>query len=183
MVTHPVTLYWHRADQLHFMVPTMQAETTTIFNIFGKLWTQHRPGIKPTKPLDQCWVPPIVFSPFTISRGLLRAYFRQEAPSGAPTPDPRGVISQAVHVQPLFSCIRNFYGRSTKPRISRVVSNSDSDQGTATTAHRTLGLMPTGTMTVVTPPSVTILYIEVAALIFMPPPHFRPQLHTYIALT
>ena len=41
MLTHPVTLYWHRADQLcfvvpmHFIVSTMQAGTTPIFNIFG----------------------------------------------------------------------------------------------------------------------------------------------------
>ena len=32
----------------------------------------------------------------------------------------------------------------TNPRISRVVSKSDSDHGTATTAHRTLGLTPAG---------------------------------------
>ena len=32
----------------------------------------------------------------------------------------------------------------TNPRISRVVSKSDSDQGTASTAHRTLGLTPVG---------------------------------------
>ena len=34
----------------------------------------------------------------------------------------------------------------TNPRIPRVVSKSDSDHGTATTAHRTLGLTPAGTI-------------------------------------
>ena len=34
----------------------------------------------------------------------------------------------------------------TNPRISPVVSKSDSDQGTATSAHRTLGLTPAGTI-------------------------------------
>ena len=34
----------------------------------------------------------------------------------------------------------------TNPRIPRVVSKSDSDHGSATTAHRTLGLTPAGTI-------------------------------------
>ena len=34
----------------------------------------------------------------------------------------------------------------SKPRIPRVVSKSDSDHGSATTAHRTLGLTPAGTI-------------------------------------
>ena len=37
-------------------------------------------------------------------------------------------------------------GEGSKPRIFRVVSKSDRDHGTATTAHRTLGLTPAGTM-------------------------------------
>ena len=37
-------------------------------------------------------------------------------------------------------------GEGTNPRIPRVVSKSDRDHGTATTAYRTLGLTPTGTI-------------------------------------
>ena len=37
-------------------------------------------------------------------------------------------------------------GPGTNPRIPLVVSKSDSDHGTATTAHRTLGLMPACTI-------------------------------------
>ena len=37
-------------------------------------------------------------------------------------------------------------GPGTNPRIPLVVSKSDSSHGTATTAHRTLGLMPAGTI-------------------------------------
>ena len=37
-------------------------------------------------------------------------------------------------------------GEGSNPRITRVVSKSDRDHRTATTAHRTLGLTPTGTI-------------------------------------
>ena len=37
-------------------------------------------------------------------------------------------------------------GPGTNPRIPLVVFKSDSDHGTATTAHRTLGLTPAGTI-------------------------------------
>ena len=37
-------------------------------------------------------------------------------------------------------------GAGSKPRIRRVVSKLDSDHGTATTADRTLGLPPAGTI-------------------------------------
>ena len=37
-------------------------------------------------------------------------------------------------------------GPGTNPRIPLVVSKSDSDHGTATAAHRTLGLTPAGTI-------------------------------------
>ena len=37
-------------------------------------------------------------------------------------------------------------GEGSKPRISCVVSKSDRDHGTATTAQKTLGLMPAGTI-------------------------------------
>ena len=37
-------------------------------------------------------------------------------------------------------------GEVSNPHIPRVVSKSDSNHGTATMAHRTLGLMPAGTI-------------------------------------
>ena len=35
-------------------------------------WTQHQPGIEPTNPLGQCWVPPMVA--LYNQQGLLRTY-------------------------------------------------------------------------------------------------------------
>ena len=49
-------------------------------------------------------------------------------------------------------------GPGTNQRISRVVSKSDSDHGTATTATEALGYRPRVLFAVVTSPSVTILY-------------------------
>ena len=56
----------------HFIVSTMQEETTPIFKHLWYDWTQQQPGIEPTNPLGQCWVPPIVA--FYDQQGLLRTY-------------------------------------------------------------------------------------------------------------
>ena len=71
-----------------FIVSTMQEETTPIFKRLWYDWTQQQPGIEPTNPLGQCWVPPILA--FYDQQGLLGTIRYQEAPSGAPTPDPHG---------------------------------------------------------------------------------------------
>ena len=55
---------------LFFIVSTMQEETTPIFKRLWYDWTQQQPGIEPTSPLGQCWVPPIVA--FYDQQGLLR---------------------------------------------------------------------------------------------------------------
>ena len=55
-----------------FIVSTMQEETTPIFKRLWYDWTQQQPGIEPTNPLGQCWVPPIVT--FYDQQGLLRTY-------------------------------------------------------------------------------------------------------------
>ena len=55
-----------------FIVSTMQEETTPIFKRLWYDWTQQQPGIEPTNPLGQCWVPPIVA--FYDQQGLLRTY-------------------------------------------------------------------------------------------------------------
>ena len=55
-----------------FIVSTMQEETTPIFKCLWYDWTQQQPGIEPTNPLGQCWVPPIVA--FYDQQGLLRTY-------------------------------------------------------------------------------------------------------------
>ena len=55
-----------------FIVSTMQEETTPIFKRLWYDWTQQQPGIKPTNPLGQCWVPPNVA--FHDQQGLLRTY-------------------------------------------------------------------------------------------------------------
>ena len=54
------------------IVSTMQEETTPIFKRLWYDWTQQQPGIEPTNPLGQCWVPPIVA--FYDQQGLLRTY-------------------------------------------------------------------------------------------------------------
>ena len=43
-----------------FIVSTMQEKTTPIFKRLWYDWTQQQPGIEPTNPLGQCWVPPMV---------------------------------------------------------------------------------------------------------------------------
>ena len=55
-----------------FIVSTMQEETTPIFKRFWYDWTQQQPGIEPTNPFGQCWVPLIVA--FYDQQGLLRSY-------------------------------------------------------------------------------------------------------------
>ena len=55
-----------------FIVCTMQEETTPIFKRLWYDWTQQQPGIGPTNPLGQCWVPPIVT--FYDQQRLLRNY-------------------------------------------------------------------------------------------------------------
>ena len=55
-----------------FIVSTMQEETTPLFKRLWYDWTQQQPGIEPTNPLGQCWVPPIVA--FYDQQGLLRTY-------------------------------------------------------------------------------------------------------------
>ena len=52
-------------------------------------------------------------------------------------------------------------GAGSNPRISRVVSKSDSNHRTASMAHRTLGLTPAVLFAIVTSPSVTILYLYI----------------------
>ena len=68
-----------------FIVSTMQEGTTPIFKRLWYDWTQQQPGIEPTNPLGQCWVP--LLSPFTISRGYWGPIRYQGAPSEAPTPE------------------------------------------------------------------------------------------------
>ena len=58
------------------------------FSVLGdriyELRWQQQPGIEPTNPLDQCWVPPIIA--FYDQQGLLRTY---SSPGGSiRTPDP-----------------------------------------------------------------------------------------------
>ena len=97
MLTHPVTLYWHWADQLCFVVPTsswvpcnLQAGTNHIFNVFGMIGPSTNRESNPWNHLVSAGSP--LSSPFTICRGHWGPIRHQGAPSGAPTPDPNGVI-------------------------------------------------------------------------------------------
>ena len=71
-----------------FIVSTMQEETIPIFKRLSYDWTKQEPGIEPTNPLGQCWVPPIVA--FYDQQGLLRTYSLPEGSIRNPTPDPHG---------------------------------------------------------------------------------------------
>ena len=74
-----------------FIVSTMQEETTPIFKRLWYDWTQQQPGIEPTNPLAQCWVPPIVA--FYDQQGLLRTYSLPGGSIRSPHPgSPRGYI-------------------------------------------------------------------------------------------
>ena len=76
---------------LSFIVSTMQEETTPIFKRLWYDWTQQQPGIEPTNPLGQCWVPPIVT--FYDQQGLLRTYSLPGGSIRIPHPgSPRGVF-------------------------------------------------------------------------------------------
>ena len=67
----------------------MQEETTPIFKRLWYDWTQQQPGIEPTNPLGQCWVPPIVA--FYDQQGLLRTYSLPGSSIRSPHPgSPRG---------------------------------------------------------------------------------------------
>ena len=71
------------------IVSTMQAGTTPIFKPLWYDWTQHQPGIEPTKPFGQCLVPPIVA--FYDQQGLLRTYSSTGGSIRSPHPgSPRG---------------------------------------------------------------------------------------------
>ena len=72
-----------------FIVSTMQEETTPIFKRLWYDWTQQQPGIEPTNPLGQCWVPPIVA--FYDQQELLRTYSSPGSSIRSPHPgSPRG---------------------------------------------------------------------------------------------
>ena len=72
-----------------FIVSTMQEETTPIFKRLWYDWTQQQPGIEPTNPLGQCWVPPIFA--FYDQQGLLRTYSSPGSSIRGPHPgSPRG---------------------------------------------------------------------------------------------
>ena len=76
-----------------FIVSTMQEETTPIFKRLWYDWTQQQPGIEPTNPLGQCWVPPIVA--FYAQQGLLRTYSLPGGSIRSPHPG-RSCFSQVV---------------------------------------------------------------------------------------
>ena len=56
------------------------------------------------------------------------------------------LICDVILVLETFTGLEQKNGAGSKACIPRVVSKPDSDHGTATTAHRTLGLTPAGTI-------------------------------------
>ena len=81
----------------------MQEETTLIFKRLWYDWTQQQPGIEPTNPLGQCWVPPIVA--FYDQQGLLRTYLLPGGSIRSPHPRSPRVKQQRRqdegHITPL----------------------------------------------------------------------------------
>ena len=91
MLTHPVTLYWHQANQLCFMVPPSswvpcKKRPLPFLNVFGMTGPSSNRESNPQILLVSARSP--LSSPFTISRGYWGPIRYQGAPSGAPTPDP-----------------------------------------------------------------------------------------------
>ena len=79
----------------HFIVNTIQAGITPIFKRLWYDWTQQQPGIEPTNPLGQCWVPPIVA--FYDQQGLLRTYSLPGSSIRSPHPgSPRSVLESNI---------------------------------------------------------------------------------------
>ena len=96
MLTHPVTLYWQRADQLCFVVPPSswipcKKRPLPFLNVFGMTGPSNNRESNPQILLVSAGSP--LSSPFTISRGYWGPIRYQRAPSGAPTPDPHGAKS------------------------------------------------------------------------------------------
>ena len=87
-----------------FIVSTMQEETTPIFKRLWYDWTQQPPGIEPTNPLGQCWVPPIVA--FYDQQGLMRTYSLPGSSIRSPHP---GSLCSIVRCFPKANAIVLFF--------------------------------------------------------------------------
>ena len=95
MLPHPVTLYWHQADQFCFVVPPSswvpcKKRPLPFLNVFGMTRPSSNRESNPQILLVSAGSP---LSPFTISRGYWGPICYQGAPSGAPTPDPHGAVA------------------------------------------------------------------------------------------
>ena len=90
-----------------FIVSTMQEETTPIFKRLWYDWTQQQPGIEPTNPLGQCWVPPIVA--FYDQQGLLRTCLLPGGSIRSPHPG-----SHTTTLRDLWGKINTIEGRPPK---------------------------------------------------------------------
>ena len=100
MLTHPVTLYWHRADQLCFGVPPSswvpcKKRPLPFLNVFGMTGPSSNQESNPQILLVSAGSP--LSSPFTISRGYWGPVHYQGTPSGAPTLDPHGAIPVTLY--------------------------------------------------------------------------------------
>ena len=88
--------------------------TTPIFKRLWYDWTQQQPGIEPTNPLGQCWVPPIVA--FYDQQGLLRTYSSPGSSIRSPHHDPhRGLFQKDGSGIP--GDIQAFFEESTEGHI------------------------------------------------------------------
>ena len=101
MLTHPVTLYWHRADQLCFVVPPSswvpcKKRPLPFLNVFGMTGPSSNRESNPQILLVSAGSP--LSSPFTISRGYWGPIRYQGAPSEAPTPDPHILDVQSLSI-------------------------------------------------------------------------------------
>ena len=87
-----------------FIVSTMQEETTPIFKHLWYDWTQQQPGIEPTNPLGQCWVPPIVA--FYDQQGILRTYSLPGSSIRSSHPGSPRELSQKAFAGIVSNCMR-----------------------------------------------------------------------------
>ena len=114
-----------------FIVITMQEETTPIFKRIWYDWTQQQPGIEPTNPLDQCWVPPIVA--FYDQQGLLRTYLLPGGSIRSPHPgSPLYFGSYRVFAEEMMAVARELSKNETS--MECIVVSRDSLQETTISA-------------------------------------------------
>ena len=102
MLTHPVTLYWHRATSYvlwSLLHPEYHAskDHSPILSLWYD-WTQHQPGIEPTKPLGQCYCGPPYRRLLWSAGATEDLYFTRSPHRGSPWSGLYFVVSRQLYI-------------------------------------------------------------------------------------